>query len=266
MQITSSFKNKEYEKTLKETFKNTNSEIFSSAYENKKVWVKKARATYSSKLHYFYYKIFPFEILLPVQNKSSEETVFFETNKLIKFKKLGIKTPEVIGRNEDFFVLEDCGKNVNSYIRKRDIKKDKMYYFIDKLIIQLANIHNNNEFHGGAQARNFTYKDGEIFVIDLEDSFKKDTDLKLLQFRDLVLFLLSLTKTRASYELDFKYIINKYIKLSKNDDFIQKLNTMAKKISYLIYISELKFINKILGRDLKIFFKFFKILNELKGK
>lgn len=264
MKIESTFKNQEFEKELKKLIKENDNEIFSCEYENKKVWVKKARATFSSKLHNFYYKLFPFEILLPVQNKSSKETVIFETNKLIKFKKLGIPTPTVIGRNEDFFVIEDCGKNVNSYIRKRDIKKDKMYYFIDKLIIELANIHNKGEFHGGAQARNFTYKDGIIYIIDLEDSFLSDVDIKLLQFRDLVLFLLSLTKTRASYELDFKYIINKYIDLSKNNDFIKRLNVMASKISFLIYLSEMNFINKLLGRDVKIFFKFFRILKELR--
>lgn len=263
MKIESTFQKKDFEKEIKKLVKSNENEIFSCEYENKKVWVKKARATTSSYLHKFYYKLFPFEILLPVENKSSKQTVFFETNKLIKFKELGIQTPEIIGRNEDFFVLEDCGKNVNSYIRKRDISKDKMYYFIDKLLVELSKIHNKNEFHGGAQARNFTYRDGIISVIDLEDSFSSDVDIKLLQFRDLVLFLLSLTKTRANYELDFRYIIDKYVELSKNDDFIQRLNLMARKVSFLIYLSEINFINKLLGRDVKIFFKFFRILKDL---
>ncbi len=48
---------------------------------------------------------------------------------------------------------------VNSYIRKRDISKEKMYYYIDLMLENLALIHNNHEYHGGPQARNFLYKD-----------------------------------------------------------------------------------------------------------
>lgn len=264
IKITSTFKDKKYEKSLKVELNSSKSEIFSSLYENRKVWVKKGRATLSTKLHHFFYKISPFEILLPVENKNAKETILFETNKLTRFKGKGIDTPSIIGRNKEFFVLEDCGKNLNSFIRKRDIKKDKMYYYIDKLIVKLACIHNHNEFHGGAQARNFTYKDGKIFVIDLEDSFDKSVDIKLLQFRDLCLLLLSLTKTRANYELDFKYIIYKYIELSKNDDFIHRLNNIGNKVFIFLKFSEINFIQNLLGRDVKNFFKFVKILKGLK--
>ena len=260
----STFEDKEYENILKNEIKKNASEIFSSRYKGKKVWVKKARATLSSKAHHIYYKIFPLKILLAVQNKNTKETILYETNKLNKFRSLGINTPKIIGRNEDFFVLEDCGNNINSYIRKRDITKEQMYYFINKLISHLANIHNCGEFHGGAQARNFTYKDARIFSIDLEESFNEDIDLKILQFRDFVLFLLSLTKTRASFELDFQYIINTYINLSNNYDFINRLKSMSKKISFLTSLSEVNFINKFLGRDVKIFFKLFNILQDLK--
>ena len=264
MKIESTFANKEFEDFLKNRAVQIPDEIFSEEYLGKRVWIKKARATASSKLHNFYYKLFSFEVLLPVSEKSKTDAILYETNKLIKFKTLGINTPEVIGRNSDFFVLEDCGKNVNSYIRKRDITKEKMYYFIDKLILELSNIHNCGEFHGGAQARNFIYKEGKVFAIDLEDSFEESVDIKLLQFRDLLLFLLSLTKTRAKFELDFNYIVNKYISLTKNDDFIAKLNSLTKKISFLIFLSEIKFINNLLGRDVKIFFRFFRIIKELK--
>ena len=260
----STFEDKEYENILKNEIKENKNEIFSSRYKEKKVWVKKARATSSLKSHRIYYKIFPIEILLEVEKKNARQTILHETNKLNKFRTLGINTPKVLGRNEDFFVLEDCGKNINSYIRKRDITKEQMYYFINKLISHLANIHNCGEFHGGAQARNFTYKNARIFSIDLEESFNENIDLKILQFRDFVLFLLSLTKTRASFELDFKYIIYKYINLSNNHGFINKLQLMSKKMFFLTSLSEVNFINKFLGRDVKIFFKLFKILKDLK--
>ncbi|WP_419767123.1 hypothetical protein [Arcobacter sp.] len=244
-------------------YKKSSSEITSFFYNDKKYWLKKARATKSSLSHKIYYKFFKLELIVPVEEKTAKDALVFETNKLIKFKNLGIEVPTIIFKNEEFFILEDTGKNINSYIRKRDIKKEKMYYFIDKVILHLSKIHNNGEFHGGAQARNFTYKDNEINTIDLEDSFDKSIDIKLLQFRDFLLFLLSLTKTRASFELDYNYIIEKYIFLTKNYTFKNKLNKLASKISFLIYLSDKKVINNILGRDVKSFFKLFKILKNL---
>ncbi len=74
-----------------------------------------------------------------------------------------------------------------------------MYYYIDNMLLQLSKIHNNNEYHGGAQARNFTYKDGEISVIDFEDSFSKDINLDVLQFRDLILFFTITYKNKSKF-------------------------------------------------------------------
>ncbi|AXH15537.1 hypothetical protein AMYT_1969 [Malaciobacter mytili LMG 24559] len=247
---------------IEENSKNS-SEIIPIIFKDKKYWIKKARATFSSKLHKFYYSLFPFEVLLPVKNKTAKEAMTFETLKIERFKEYGVNTPQVVFKNEDFFVLEDCGKTVNSYIRKRDITKEKMYYFIDNLLIELSKIHNNNDFHGGAQARNFTYYEGKIFTIDLEDSFEDNIDLKLLQFRDFLLLLLSFTKTRASFQLDYRYIIDKYISLTNNNDFKNRLIKLANKISFLIFLSDIKLINKLLGRDVKSFFKLFKLLKNL---
>lgn len=242
---------------------NNKDEIFPFEYEGKKYWLKKARATTSSFSHKIYYKLFPFEILLPVEQKSALKALQFETTKIDHFKALGIKTPKIVLKTDQYFVLEDCGKMVNSYIRKRDISKEKMQYFVDKLIDTLVLIHNSGEYHGGAQARNFIYKDGDIYAIDLEDSFDNTIDLKLLQFRDLVLLLLSFTKTRSSFEFDYKYAIDSYIEKSNNHDFKKRLIELGDKLSWLLRISEIKIINKLLGRDVKGFFKFLKSLKSI---
>ena len=237
-------------------------EVFSVNYNGKKVWIKRARATSSSKIHKILYKIFKFESLTPVEDKSSVEAVFFESTKLIKFKEKGIPTPLVLAYNSEYMVLEDCGRMVNSFIRKRDISKEKMDFYINNMLELLCLIHNKNEYHGGAQARNFTFLENKFYVIDLEDSFDK-SNISFLQFRDFLFFLLSLTKTRASFELDYSSIINRYIEKSENKDFKKRLKSLANKISFFTSISEISFINNLLGRDVQGFFKLFKILKDL---
>lgn len=253
----------EFKKYLEKLLKDNQNEIFSFDYKGNKYWLKRARETQSSLSHKIYYKLFPFEVLLPVEAKTAKESLRFETSKIEHFQSLGIKTPQIVLKTDDYFVLEDCGKMVNSYIRKRDITKENMYYFVDKLVDTLVLIHNNNQFHGGAQARNFIYKDEELYVIDLEDSFDRSIDLKLLQYRDLILLLLSFTKTRSSFEFDYHYVIETYIEKSQNFTFKQRLQSLGNKLSWLINLSEIKFINKMLGRDVKGFFKLLKSLKNL---
>lgn len=248
---------------IENELKQNSSEVFSTTYDNKKIWIKRARATGSTKIHKLLYKLLRFDSLRPVESKNSEEAVIFESSKLIRFKKIGILTPIVLAYCSEYMVLEDCGKMVNSYIRKKDIPKEKMDYYINNMIDVLSLIHNKNEYHGGAQARNFTFLDNKFYVIDLEDSFDKNVDLSFLQFRDFLFFLLSLAKTRASFELDYEVIINKYMEQTNNFEFKEKLKKLAFRVSIFIKISEINFINNLLGRDVQGFFKLFKILRGL---
>lgn len=246
-----------------QNFLNKDKEIYSLTFQGKKYWVKKARPTIPSFSHKLYYKIFKLDIIMPVEYKSAKEALEFETSKLKRFEALGINVPKVVYKDKDFFVLEDTGKTINSHIRKKDAKKENIDFFVFNSINTIALIHNLDEYHGGAQARNLTFKDEKIFVIDLEDSFNNSIDLKTLQYRDFLLFLLSLTKIRANVEIDYEEIINKYVSLTKNYDFKLKLNKLARRISVLIKLSKIKFIRKNLGNDVILFFKLFEILSNL---
>lgn len=238
-------------------------EIFSFDFEGKKYWIKKARATKTNKIQKFFYKIFSFELLIPSLEKTPKDALAFETTKIEKFKKLGINVPNIVYKSEDFFVLEDSGKNLNSFLKK-NIDESKFYYFVENLLIELSKIHNSNEFHGGAQIRNFTYKDEKVFVIDFEESFESNTTLETLQFRDFLLFLLSFTKLKKlSFEVNYNYIINRYIELTKNKNVIYKLKNIAKRLNFFISLSQNSFLKKFLGSDVINFFKLLKILNSL---
>ena len=248
---------------IKQEISLNDSEIFSIEFEDKKYWIKKARETKSSNAHKIFSFLFNIDVLLPVEYKSAQESIIYETSKIRKFKTYGLSLPNIIFQDENNFVLEDCGQAVYSYLRNPEITEEKIYYFIDKMIEQLSIIHNADEYHGGAQCRNFTYKDDNVYVIDFEESFNKDIDIKTLQFRDLLLFILSLTKHKASFELDYKMIITNYVKLTNNYDFIDRLKNLINKISFLISLSKIGFIHNAMGKDLKSFFRLIDILKTL---
>ena len=255
------FESKEFEQfVIKENSKNSN-EIFAIDFQGHKYWVKKARKTSSNIFHKSCYKLMSYELLKPVLTKSPPEAILFETNKLISFKSNGLNVPDVIGSNENFFVLSDCGRNVYGYLKLIGTSKKEFYYYVDKYILELCKIHNANMFHGGAQSRNFTYLNGKIYAIDLEDSFDDTVDLKTLQFRDLLLLLLSMSKVN-NFE-NYKYIIELYINNTKNKDFIVKLKELSLKLKFLIQLNKTSWIHQLFPKDVKGFCKLLEELQKL---
>lgn len=233
----------------------------------KNIGSKKPELQNPIKYKSFFTKFYLFELLMPSLPKSAKEALVHETAKLELFRSKGINVPKVVFQCDDFFILEDVGVAIHALIRNQHITQEKMYYYINKVIELLATIHNKNQFHGGAQTRNFTYKEGKVFAIDLEESFTSSIDIETLKFRDFLLLLLSFVKIKASFELDYEYIIQQYVALTKNKEISSNLKKLANKISFLIYLSEIKWINKLLGSDVKGFFVLFKTLkNYKKGK
>lgn len=253
-----------FEEIAKKEYKSNDNEIFSFNYKNKKYWLKKARATAPDKIQKFFYRFLPFELLIPPLVKNKKEALEFEISKIESLKNLEINVPEIAYKCDDFFVLKDSGASVYSLLRDENISKEKFYYYVDKLLIELSKIHNSNKYHGGSQTRNFTYKDEKVFVIDFEESFPSNVDIKSLQYRDLLLFIVSFIKIKEpKFEIDYEYILNKYEKLTSNKDVIQRLKKFSKKLGFLIWFSELTLVKKRLGTDVINFFKLLKILNLL---
>ena len=128
----------------------------------------------------------------------------------------------------------------------------------------MAKIHNFGLFHGGSQLRNFTYKENKVFVIDFEESFSKNIDIKTLQYRDLLLFLLSFLKLKElKLKIDYEKIIDKYVKLTNNIEFKEKLINFSKKLRFFLWLYRKDFIKKRVGSDVKYFFELIEILNKM---
>ncbi len=248
---------------IKLKIKDNTDDISSFNYKDEKYWIKKGRETKSSSTHKFYYWLLKFDILVPVAYKTIEKSIEYETNKIKLFSSYGLSMPEVVYQDNKCFILSDCGNTVHSYIRQKDITEEILYDFVYKVLDQLVIIHNSEQFHGGAQSRNFLYKNGVVSIIDLEESFDENIDLKVLQFRDLILFILSLTKIKAPIDVDYDKIIKYYLNKSNNKDFAERLQKLANKLSFFLYLSDVKFIYSRLGSDIKNFFKLFKILRNL---
>lgn len=253
-----------FEELAKKEFESSNKEIFPFIFEEKQYWIKKARETKPNKIQTFFYKFFPFELLIPSLKKDKKDALEFETLKLEEFGELGINVPKIIYKCNDFFVLEDSGENINAILRNKNISEKKFYFYVDLVLQELAKIHNLGLFHGGSQIRNFTYKEEKVFVIDFEESFDKNIDIKTLQYRDFLLFILSFTKIKGvEFKVNYSYIIDKYLEVSNNKEFIINLKNFAKRFIFFVWLSKKEFIKKRLGSDVIYFFDLIEILNRM---
>lgn len=242
-------------------FEGSKSDIFPFIFEGNQYWLKKARATKPDKLQDFFYKFFPFELLIPPLRKSKDEALKFEAQKLENFYNLGINVPKIVVKTDDYFVLADSGLSINTILRDKNILAKDFYFYVDLILEELSKIHSFNHFHGGTQLRNLTFKENKIIFIDFEESFDKSVDIKTLQYRDFLLFLLSFLKIKElSFKIDYEKIINRYLELSKNFEFKEKLIAFSKKLKFFLWLYKKDFIKKRVGSDVKYFFELIEIL------
>jgi len=233
-------------------------EIFSIKYNGVRLWVKRARRTGSNLLHKLAYMFTKNPIVIPVESKTPQEALKFESSKLQRLAELSIPVPKVIEVTDHYFILEDRGATIQHLISKGFLSNPAEV--LEKIIIQLAALHNIDEFHGGSQIKNFTYTNDTIYFIDFEESFDKDIEMNELQFRDLFLFLFSLSK--LNMDVDYESLIQHYIALTGKEDTIQKLHILSSKVSFLIKLLENKTVWNIIDRDTK---SIYRLLQQLKN-
>jgi tRNA A-37 threonylcarbamoyl transferase component Bud32 len=238
---------------------NPQHEVQSIKRDGKKFWIKRARNTGSNLLHHIAYKITKNPILIPAEYKSAHEALQFESSKLKKLHELSIPVPRVVLVTEDYFVIEDCGPTVNTLLRNNSVSNPNE--LIQKALDALAALHNQNEYHGGSQIKNLTYQNETVFFIDFEESFPPEAKLDELQFRDLFLFLISIS--RAKIEINYQSFILKYIELTRKHDTIERFHVLIGKVTFLMKLLEYKFIWSIVDRDTKSVYQLLKQIQNI---
>ncbi len=233
-------------------------EIFSIDHDGKRYWVKRSRATGSGAMHRFGYAILKMSIMAPAARKSRQEAQRFEAEKLERLYECGIAVPKVVIKKDDYFVMEDRGESLAPILKHSGAKETDA--LTGKTVASLGTLHKKGFYHGASQIRNFTrHSDGEIYIIDFEESFSQNVDIKSLQLRDLFLLLYSLHRQRC--EIDYKKLIEEYMRFSGNNDFASELRKIYKKLSLPAKLLKNDKIRRMLGSDAEILHRLFESIS-----
>ncbi len=105
----------------------------------------------------------------------------------------GWPVPDVVFADAQYLVLGDGGTSVESLLNAEH-DATRRHGLIAACATLLLRLHAAGEWHGGAQIRNFSWRDGAPGLLDLEDHDLPGMNLAQRQARDCLLLLYSLTR------------------------------------------------------------------------
>lgn len=117
-----------------------------------------------------------------------------EAARLSTLLQAGCRVPEVWWQEQGLLVLEYVGEDLADLIRNED--STSQLWLTRAAATDLAAFHARGMWHGGAQIRNVTLRDGELWRIDFEENIGSTLSRPLAQAYDLFQMLSSLASLR----------------------------------------------------------------------
>ncbi len=205
----------------------------------KKVAAKKAMNI----LQKLFADILRIKTLAPTANTEQHST--HEADKISSLREVGLRVPKIHYSCKEYFIMEDCGQRLKDILKMEGV--DKTLY-LGEAIKSLSLLHNHGFAHGGSQIRNFTVKDGGVYMIDFEERIQKKY-LSAIQFRDVLVFLISIASLRAR-DIDYYEILKVYEEHSTSKDSILKRTIkLTDRLDFLGRLSRSR-ISNLFGKDL----------------
>ncbi|MBR8652683.1 hypothetical protein KDH83_05075 [Achromobacter sp. Marseille-Q0513] len=118
-----------------------------------------------------------------------------EAERLSALLQAGCRVPEVWWQERGLLVLEYVGEDLADLIRNED--STTRLWLARAAAADLAAFHARGLWHGGAQIRNITLREGELWRIDFEENIGSALSRPLTQAYDLFQMLASITSLRT---------------------------------------------------------------------
>ncbi|OZI23016.1 hypothetical protein CAL18_08975 [Bordetella genomosp. 7] len=118
----------------------------------------------------------------------------YEAQRLRALAQAGCRVPHVWREAPGLLVLEHVGADLAGVLRHGD--PGQREHWVRRLAIDLAQFHAAGHCHGGAQVRNITLRDGQLWRIDFEENIGGALSLPLAQAYDLFQLVSSLLALR----------------------------------------------------------------------
>lgn len=227
---------------------NSSQDVFSCRIQEEVVSVKKTRPQKNA-LGVFIQKIL-FELtgnplLIPAYHPG-ENSVRFEVKRLQALAASGVRVPDVLHVDEQYFVMSYVGTTLERVLDRKT--EEQRAELIKKAICELSKLHNMGFAHGGAQIKNITVQNDEVYFLDFEVRIPPK-QLKHFKLRDLLLFLFSLEK--RGFSVDLRMLAACYEKSESLKTF-PLLKRLFHKLEFILFL-ESRYFSRFRMRDIRSF-------------
>jgi tRNA A-37 threonylcarbamoyl transferase component Bud32 len=124
-----------------------------------------------------------------------------EAKKLRALRENGLSVPEVLYETENYFVLEYVGRNLVDVLTD-EADPAKRCTYLERALSKLRAMHEKRFIHGGSQIKNFTVRNGDIYIIDFEEVIPREY-FEEFRIRDIILFAMSLEKEGLPFDVEW---------------------------------------------------------------
>lgn len=180
----------------------------------------------------------------------------YEAQRLRRLLQTGCRVPEVWWQEPGTVVLEYVGESLPPLLRQADTAE--RLRLTRMLAADLAAFHVRGLWHGGAQVRNVTMRDGLLWRIDFEENIGGALSLPLAQAYDLYQTLNSVIALGRIPDADRpvmgKLILETYFDVNPDPAVRAALNRLARIICGLARVLQ-PLAGKIPGSDVRAFFR-----------
>lgn len=160
-------------------------------------------------------------------------------------KKNGIKVPDVVHGDKDYFIMSDCGECVKDYLKKHPQQTQAI---LKDATREMAKLHQKNFVHGGSQIKNFVIQKGVVSLIDFEEKILPE-HTEAFKMRDMLVFLLSLE--RGGFQTDIKRLCQIYHDITHKDIYAD-LKKFFKKYKWISFLNH-KIFDFLSMKDVRAF-------------
>jgi hypothetical protein len=233
-------------------------EVFPFHHNGTKFWLKRTRPTGSNILHRSAWSLSRFPLLVPVETNNPGRALKLEAKKLSRLERNGLPVPRIVESTDSFLILEDRGVNTRTALRSGLVTQEEIFPEILRL---LAKLHRTGEYHGASQIRNFVYRDGEISILDFEESFSGKIPLESLQRRDL--FLLFFSMVKDGYTSPLSLLLREYELAGGIPHAEESLKALALKLRPFFFPLRWKRFRTLFDKDSQAAYRLIEELSEL---
>lgn len=131
--------------------------------------------------------------------------IAYEAKRIRALAAAGVQVPRIVAEGPRHFVMEHCGPDVATLIETWD--RDTWRRELIQVARDLGAFHSAGHWHGGAQIKNVTWRNGLLTRIDFEESFGEHMPLAVTQTIDLVTFLNSVSLAGPVHEAESRELL-----------------------------------------------------------